>query len=255
MQLLKELKSSTGNTSGGTDIQAALIDVAAAMIKEANRTGDKTLSRANVLLMTDGGSDVDLGAVRQALQAAKGKDTQLLVGFIAIDETNPVLMDLAKESAKMGVDKSMYIHWTAEDMAKVNKAAVAPAVPLNDFWTKSKYSELPREIQWAIQGAAKPVPSGINNVDHTRWFEKAKAKLESSRRSPSEKSDKDFVLRIEALRFGLKSIGDLLPPTERVRILNTVIQKNDSTIFIGRNYSAEEIGVMTHMLGWVKGES
>jgi hypothetical protein len=83
---------------GGTDIQGAL-EGAFAILREA-RKNDPDLSRASIVLVTDGNSHIDAEQLRRAREGIDG--VQIGVSVIALGEENPVLRDLVSAQRRRG---------------------------------------------------------------------------------------------------------------------------------------------------------
>ncbi|MES2503287.1 MAG: transglutaminase domain-containing protein [Myxococcota bacterium] len=112
------------NTGGGTDIQAALIQ-AMALIADAERRSGEPLAAANIVLMTDGQSPLDIPKLAEA-RGAIDRTTPLQIMFAAIGTTNDDLRQFVSESEKIGIDNGFYREFSNEFMSEQLKRADAP---------------------------------------------------------------------------------------------------------------------------------
>lgn len=118
----------------GTEIEPVLIHfydtIAQAHIEKGQ--GKKTkLHKANLVLITDGGANVNMDNVLAA-RAKVSKEIQINMNFLAISETNPTLIQLA-ESSNMSTTKPMYRHITPEMISDIMLESQKPSVDESAF--------------------------------------------------------------------------------------------------------------------------
>ena len=101
--------------SGGTDIQSALLE--SLSLIEEQRHNDVELSRAQIVLVTDGQADVDPDILRQA-QARL--DVPVRVSVIALGAESPALRRFAAEQRNAGLEV-VYHH--VDDEGLIHKAS------------------------------------------------------------------------------------------------------------------------------------
>lgn len=98
-QVLAAMSDVVGRArTGGTDIEAALLS-SFELIAKAKRT-DPDLSRASIVLITDGEAEVDSLAVQKARERAG--DVAIAVSVIALGQENRVLRDLVARQRARG---------------------------------------------------------------------------------------------------------------------------------------------------------
>ena len=218
-------------TTGGTNIEVALL-TAADELKRANSTGDKAMSRATVVLVSDGGSTVNSDKVRTAFEAVSaGKRTKadLLLAFVAINGTNPDLLRLTENADTLGAQKGMYIQWDTEEITGILKAAQAKSVPLNDFWSAEQFKNLNPEIKGglnAIYQAANQVknrqPQPKANPDLTIAL--AQSFVERLRGGGhEEKRVGAYSHSLRLIRRALNMIGNTLDANERETFIRELL--------------------------------
>ncbi len=248
-RFLRTLKEDTGNTGSGTDIQKALIDGGAALIEEANQTGKKALARANVILFSDGGSEVDIALIKNEFDRVKSKKTQLMLGFAAIGDTNAQLMDLANESGSLGADRSMYIEWLDNDIANVNEKIKMSPEPVNDFFTASAYAELPSALRLEISRLGSGTLPRRPNRHSFPYVERLKSKIENSRRNAQPAKDQKPVYLLEGFRYAILDVQKLLDANGQIEFLENVLEENHSLILNSSvPFSQEELGIWVNIL-------
>ena len=116
LEMIHHYHSKLANTGGGTDIQAALIQ-AMALIADAERRFGEPLAAANIILMTDGQSKLDIPQLAKA-RSAIDRTTPLQIMFIAINGVNQELRDFAEESKKAGIETGFYREFDSSEITK-----------------------------------------------------------------------------------------------------------------------------------------
>ncbi len=250
--LLQDLKNRTSNTAGGTDIQAALLK-AAQILKKASVEGNKALSRANVVLASDGGSSVSIPEIKKAFDDV-GRDTDILLSFVAINGTNPDLVALVDEGKKLGVEKSLYIEWSPQDISRLIAESQAKPEPISDFWTKTRWDELPTNVIQAFMGVGQAIVSSRSNrmdlVDNA--LQRLQEQLRTfSRKERNVKRDGSSAGKLMGFRRALNHIGATFSPMDRARILNEVLLELNAMLsepFETLDHS--ELAEFHHILSW-----
>lgn len=133
LDILHHYASKLHNTGGGTDIQAALIQ-ALALIADAERRSGEPLAAANIILMTDGQSELDIQKLTEA-RSAIDRTTPLQIMFIAIGSGNDDLRKFVQETKQVGFDSGMYREFSSQDMTHWLQKSKEP-------WIKAKPGEI-----------------------------------------------------------------------------------------------------------------
>ncbi len=140
------LKNTEGDTNIQLAIEKALLEIIAAQ-KEPSRRDP--LARANIIVMTDGEADLDLDRLR-ALRKQIDPRTPVQIMFIAINGSNPKLMEFSLESGKAGFDRGFYRQFTLEHVKELVAESRAPVSLAND--TKRFHSDRPaKELSGDIE--------------------------------------------------------------------------------------------------------
>ena len=121
LDVLRDYRSKLRNTGGGTDIQKALIQ-ALALIADAQNQAGEPLAAANIVLMTDGQSPIDLNELAKA-RSAIDRSTPVQIMFAALGGTNNELMQFASESQKTGFEQGFYREYTHSLIADILREA------------------------------------------------------------------------------------------------------------------------------------
>ncbi|MEI6804989.1 MAG: transglutaminase domain-containing protein [Myxococcaceae bacterium] len=124
LDIIHNYRSKLANTAGGTDIQAALIQ-AMALIADAERRSGEPLAAANIILMTDGQSPLDIPKLAEA-RSAIDRTTPLQIMFVAIGTSNDELVKFVQDSEKAGIETGFYREFNSGLMSEYMKKADAP---------------------------------------------------------------------------------------------------------------------------------
>lgn len=156
IEVLRTYKDSLGNTGGGTDIQKAMMQ-GLALIADAELRVGEPLAAANIVLMSDGYSDVNLDELREARNAID-RSTPLQSMFVAIGGGNEQLMQFAQESKNMGFERGFYRQFAHGDIEKnIAKSREKTVADPNHIYTEKRARHLSREalnrLDSAITGA------------------------------------------------------------------------------------------------------
>jgi hypothetical protein len=140
--MLSDYQNNLKNTGGRTDIQKALMQ-AMSLIAEAENRNQEPLAAANIILMTDGQSEIDAEKLRMARKAID-RHTPLQVMFIALGSSNQDLMSFALDSTQMGAEHGFYREFTREHMKDLLTESERPITPnKNYFHTTLSFADLP----------------------------------------------------------------------------------------------------------------
>jgi hypothetical protein len=106
--------------------------------------------------MTDGQADVDLDKIRNKRKAIDRK-TPIDLMFVAINQTNPKLMELAHDHAKGGFKGGHYREFMPEDITKALEEAKAIKIPKKEdaFFTQKTAQDIPEDVFNQIDVAAR----------------------------------------------------------------------------------------------------
>ncbi len=154
LDVINNYRTKLKNTSGGTDIQKAMMQ-AFALIADAERRAGEPLAAANIVLMSDGGGSVDKSELLRARNAID-RQTPLQTMFIAINGNNPDLMNFAMDSKSMGLEEGFYREFSKELISEVLKDADTISLKEEDeFYTDKKSQDVPVKIYQLFQQATK----------------------------------------------------------------------------------------------------
>ncbi len=259
--LLKSRGAGMRKADGGTDIQKVLVK-AGGMIAEAQKRPDaKHLSRANVVLCSDGGSSVDYTAVNNAFTTGRGTNEELRIkfGFVAIGETNPDLVKLAKDSSQLGADTGTYIEWANDAIANLQSIASAAPKPKNDFWTDQTFAQAPTDVRSgfsSLRNAAGKYSSSLlgraaSDTQATPTLDWLKLEANELRPDRPDKRPKTHRGTIWAFREVLDAVGPVFSPAERAKLLDRTLTDWRSVVPEQiRTLDNNEIAQILHMLRW-----
>lgn len=145
LELIANFKQKLSNTHGGTDIQKALMQ-AMALVADAEKRQGEPLASANIILMTDGQSHIDLEQLNQAREAID-RSTPLQAMFISIDSSNQLLIDFAQNSKSAGFNKGFYREFDNNEMkAFIAQAQNIPEVDPEQIFSEKTGSDLDRNF-------------------------------------------------------------------------------------------------------------
>ena len=144
LDIIDNYHTKLGNTGGGTDIQAALMQ-AMSLIADAEKRSGEPLAAANIILMTDGQSDIDAKELYRA-RSAIDRQTPLQTMFISIGETNPQLMEFAMDSRSTGMEKGFYREFRSDHIEDILKEAAELDFDGQDYFYTEKAPEDIQEI-------------------------------------------------------------------------------------------------------------
>lgn len=262
--LIQNIQGKTGNTGGGTNIQAALLK-AAETIELARLSGDQELARATVVLCSDGEAAVDPKTVREAFQRALGPNTESLFAFVAINKTNSDLMHLVKDSG-LG-DVSMYLEYPSADITRLISEANSPPEASSDFWSESGWNQLPRSVRDAftrVEIAARDyvwqqrtLMARLHSKDQ-RMMRSLKDQL--AIRKGEEKVERRLNRRrgaIEDFRLFLNSVGPKISTSDRSQLIAEVLRDLEPMMGVpASDYDAGEEAALHWIFDWeVKGKA
>lgn len=156
LEVIRTYKKSLGNTGGGTDIQKAMLQ-GLALIADAEQRAGEPLAAANIVLMSDGDSDVNLDELREARNAID-RSTPIQSMFVAIGGQNEKLMEFAQESKGLGFERGFYRQFTGSDITKHIKKSKEKTVADEAYlYTDKRSRDLSRRaiqrLDTAISGA------------------------------------------------------------------------------------------------------
>ena len=181
LDVIDNYHKNLANTGGGTDIQSALMQ-GMALIADAEKRGGEPLAAANIILMTDGIDDgIDTGELYRA-RVAIDRRTPLQVMFIAIGETNPVLMNFAMDSRSAGMEKGFYREFRGDLIGDILREASDSNFGGGDhFYTDTKPEEISGE--WAgIMESARSEAITFTRLIGSRHHTSARDNLDNLRK-------------------------------------------------------------------------
>lgn len=153
------------NTSGGTDIMKALEQSFAVIFDAQKRNNGEPLASANILLMSDGGSAVDLRRLRE-LMSLVDQRTPVKFMFVAINGTNPDLIQLTQDVKKAGAKESYYYEMTAQTINETLAESERPPEPdvRRELYTDKKPDALPQGIEGRLTVLASQIETAIKTM-------------------------------------------------------------------------------------------
>lgn len=130
--------------NGGTDIQNALVQglgQIAAYVESGERR-KRPVAAVNILLISDGESNVQYDPVRNAREAI-GREIPVQMMFVSLAGNNPTLKTLAQDSKQMGTEISFYRDFEESEMASYLQSSETPPLSKsNTFFSNHKSSDL-----------------------------------------------------------------------------------------------------------------
>ncbi|MFK8001596.1 MAG: VWA domain-containing protein [Polyangiales bacterium] len=225
--------------TGGTDIQSALLE--SLTLIEEQRHNDVELSRAQIVLVTDGQADVDPGLLREA-QARL--DVPVRVSVIALGAESPALRRFAAEQRHAGLEV-VYHHVDDEGLRnKGSKEELAPdfgLAPATNYSEDEPHEEDGEDLELLVEALEE---LGLGEEE-----------LTSSRRRTLE------IQRMERSALA-RSFDDLFPPpqvtTEAVgfeedavsvlHLLSVVAEVLSCTPAVGWRVQSDAIAIMRRLL-------
>jgi|GEM_PF-6038417 len=205
LDVLNSYQSKLGNTGGGTDIQKAMLQ-ALSLIADAEQRAGEPLAAANIVLMTDGESNVDIEELARARNAID-RETPLQTMFIAIGGTNKMLIDFATQSRGKLFDAGAYREFTHEhisDTLKEARTAIKAAEQNGAFYTEHDASAVSWKTRDLLDKAANLARVFSDEVYSNGRFEKPEhhlRQLETMRSSNTEHVDRPLEKWIKDVRM------------------------------------------------------
>jgi hypothetical protein len=162
--VIRNFRQQLKNTNGGTNIMAALTE-AVSQIVEAEKTAGEPLASANIVLMSDGQSNVNLEAMKKQL-ARVNRKTPIKFMFIAINGENADLVALANMAIEAGAAESYYQKFTDEHIHELlDQGDQLPEVNLERELYAAKGAEaLPPNIDTQISNLAQDINLEIQRL-------------------------------------------------------------------------------------------
>ncbi len=203
--IIQHHRATMQNTSGGTNIMKAL-EQAFAQILDAQTRAGEPLASANIVLMSDGGSDVDLEQIKKWI-AAIDRKTPLKVMFVAINGTNQKLIELTELMKEAGAKESYYREFSQKKIDEFISNSKKPIQidKRRDFDSKVSPTKLPSWVSQSLSQAAQLVKSGVLKYERSipqkgtqYWHHQYRSTLGKNR-------DKDDITEVQKVIFRFKS--------------------------------------------------
>ncbi len=155
LDLIHNYASKLARAGGGTDIQKAMIQ-ALALIADAEKRAGEPLAAANIVLMSDGGSQVNLEELTKARNAIDRR-TPVQAMFIAIGDTNQDLIKFAMDSRSIGFENGFYSEFTRELMHSYLFDAAKKDLKVDSsvLYTEHSTSSLSSNVSIQLQEASR----------------------------------------------------------------------------------------------------
>lgn len=213
--IIQNYRETLKNTNGGTNIQAALKQAFAAILDAQKRAGEP-LASANIVLMSDGGSTVNIDEIKKWRNAIDRK-TPVKILFVGINGTNPDLIKLTEDIKDAGVNEAYYHEFSTEDISEyLKETKEIPQIDKRyDYHSDVRPTELPNQMIHDLDEASSMARSFVaeyeNNIkmtSHEHWI----AQLKSTTYRPHDDSKKSqYLIDIQNLKeyfYETKSASD-----------------------------------------------
>lgn len=171
LEVLRNYTQKLANTGGGTDIQKALLQ-ALALIADAEQRAGEPLAAANIVLMTDGQSDINVDELAKARNAID-RQTPVQSMFVAIGSTNQELINFAQESDKAGFERGMYREFTNKHISELLREATTriPDVDDSSIYSEHQASDIPWETANTLDQAIALAQELAASVRQTYYYQ------------------------------------------------------------------------------------
>jgi len=208
LAVINHYKSNLKNTGGGTDIQKALLQ-AFALIADAEKRSGEPLAAANIVLMTDGESNIRVDELRQARQVID-RTTPLQTMFIAINGTNDELNRFASESKSMGMENGFYREFTADRIKKILEESKSLNFIQDEgvFYSEKEAEDISREAIRLLEEAEGLALDFLTEIGRKERFKSPKEHLDEFERvrwGEIERIDRPLTKWIKKLRAFFKN--------------------------------------------------
>lgn len=177
LDVIRDYRQKLKNTNGSTDIQKALIQ-AMSLIADAEKRSGEPLAAANIILMTDGGAEIDTEALLKARNAID-RSTPLQTMFVAINQSNEELLRFVLDSKRMGMEKGFYREFTSKHIEEI--LAEARTLDLSHreyFFTERNVKDVPDEVYRLMNEALRLAREFSDQVRRGSQYLDAKEHLE-----------------------------------------------------------------------------
>ena len=155
---------------GGTDIQAALL-ASFEQLREA-RASDPDLERAQIVLVTDGQSPVDEGAVVAAREAVG--DLPIGVSVIALGEENPALRALVARQRAQG-ERAFYHYIDDDALYRMAGGEIDSGGPIHLPDVEHDARKTPAEHATELEGLLGGLLTELADLERARHVERIEA--------------------------------------------------------------------------------
>lgn len=164
-EIIKNFRTKMKNTHGGTDIMAVLRESIAQINDAQKRAGREPLASANIILMSDGGSAIDLEEVKKLL-ASVNRKTPVRFMFVAINGTNPSLIELTRLVRQAGAAESYYYEFSNSVIHELLQRAARPPEPNLDeeLYTTKTAADLSPALERMLSDLASAVNVDLNTI-------------------------------------------------------------------------------------------
>ena len=167
-KVIQNYRQQLRNTQGGTNIMNVLRKALNAII-EAQGKLDEPLASANIILMSDGGSDVDINELRELI-AKVDRRTPVKFMFIGINGTNAQLIELSKTIRQAGAAEALYTYFSTERIGELLKEGEkAPkADKKRELYTKKTGSDVPPQVQSMLTSLSHELDAEMLRLDRVQ---------------------------------------------------------------------------------------
>lgn len=164
-EIIRHFRDKMKNTRGGTDIMAVLRESIAQINDAQKRAGREPLASANIILMSDGGSQIDFEEIKKLL-ASVNRKTPVRFMFVAINGTNPSLIDLTRLVRQAGAAESYYYEFSSGVIHELLQNASRPPEPNLDeeLYTLKTAADLSPALEGLLSKLASDTDTRLNAI-------------------------------------------------------------------------------------------
>ncbi len=164
--ILMKGRSYLKNQGRGTNIMAVLEEAFAQILDAQKRNNGEPLAAANVILMSDGGSTIDLKRL-QKLMSLVNEKTPIKFMFVAINGENEDLRKLTLDVRSLGASESYYHMFKGGDIDEfIANAQRSPEPNLErELYTDKRADALPHNMENRLTMLAGRLDEAIKTIN------------------------------------------------------------------------------------------
>lgn len=243
------------NTSGGTDIQKALLAAFAIIADAQERTGEP-LAAANIILKTDGQATLDLPQLREA-RGAIDRNTPIQTMFVAVNQTSDELARFAMDSESFGSERGFYREFSSETISKILQAA--DNIDLGrgySYFSEEGGENFPPQAERVLTQALHESREFLSHMFHRRSVPSREEQVRSLEPIPFPKVkelERAIERHIDQVRQAMETNTFSSPPI-RTRVTHDLIRNFERVMGIDfRSLTQNELEKLRHLAKWTNG--